>query len=604
MIAWATPTRRSRWRAKIRRFSSLATSFRSHDMDSPLSANLAHSSPFTPPQSTSYASDTASLTPLDVHDAESACYVPLTSRPVLTLGELTLPPPPPPKSGRNRMYSDHSPVQHQRPWHDACDSAALCFICSERLDATLEHEQWIPLACGDGVHEECLRTVVEYEVRRKSRDGTLSHHSTRYEIEREVVPACRGRLCSAKADAALDDPIEPHNVDVVDQLVTDARLSLKLAGAGGGSASRSASLALQGSPTTAFSSLPFGGPLGAPEILGLPANGASDVFGAQNLLGGGLGPQKIHCAGVLLHHPAASTSVKYNIRMLAASVALKAVSRILTPSYLFSSALRHLTLLGHRTSLPASMFSLGGRHEHAAMPLEQLQSVFIKHIIGNPPAMDLALVVALGPLRLVDVLEVRMRNPPDDGTRNQRFSCRTVYLFANYLVISAGASREVYSLDDIEDITAPTTAELELQFQQNRSVTLRGASAAAPVDGRVLEKWSIAFSDALLEFPPEIFTLTLSVADVGKHKPEISPIVEQSPGSPASWALSCEAQLLYGGCANDEVDRLTSPFLAELSKPVSPLRIHREDDWDSDSDDEAIQQALENRKGTAVEASR
>lgn len=602
MIAWATPTRsrKSRWRNKLRHFSSLATAFRSRDSVSPSSSNLVNSSPFTPPQSSSYASDVASLTPLDVHDAESACYVPLTARPALMLGELTLPPPPPPKPGRNRLYSDQSPLQRQRPWFDDNEDAALCFICSERLDATLEHEQWIPLACGDGVHEECLRTVVEYEVRRKTREGKLSQHSTRYEIEREIVPVCRGRLCSAKAGAALEDPIEPHNVDVVDQLVADARLSLKLSGA---NASLSDSSALQRSPTTAFSSLPFGGPLEAPEILASVESSANNSYCPKNAIMGDFEPQKIHSAGVLLHHPAASASVKYNIRMLVASVALRAVSRIQTPNYLYSSALRNLTLLGHRTSLPVSIFSLGGRHEHATIPLEQLQSIFIKNIIGDPPAMDLALVVALGPLRLVDVLEVRMRNPRDDDIRRPQFSCQTVYLFSNYLVISAGADREVYSLDDIEDITAPTTAELELIFQHSRTVTLRSASTAAHVDGRVLEKWSIAFSDALLEFPPEIFTLTLSVADSWKHKPEISPIAEQSPVSPASWTLSCETQLLYGECVNDESDRLTSPFLAELSKPVSPLRIHREDDWDSDSDDEAIKHALETRQRQTVEAS-
>lgn len=232
--------------------------------------------------------------------------------------------------------------------------------------------------------------------------------------------------------------------------------------------------------------------------------------------------------------------------------------------------------------------------EHDRMPLEELKNAFIKHMIEACGTFDLSMLVALGPLRLVDRLLVLLDGLP--------YTLCKVYLFANFLVVWEVLKPVIFPLAEILEIGTPAFSVVEFTFQNCKVNSVRIHSET----DSIIEKWGIAISDPDLIIPLDIFTLTMSVFDIDTDpKPwnigkQVLPILEKSlEDSPMEDVLS--PQLNENSVIAQMVSMEISSELS-LLLPISPLKIRKaleaddSDDSDSDSDVELINQVMEKRK--------
>lgn len=218
-----------KWRLKLKSLYKLRSS-----LISPMSINS--SEPSTP--------DCDFLTPLDNYTSDY--FTPLTDRQEKKIGDITLPPPPPPPRLKWELIENESSFLLEKepssvssgprvkPYFATANNARLglqghkemCFICEELLETTLYLEKLVPLQCGDILHEECLRTVINMELTKKLQDGELRSSSSTDEMMNAVYPKCLGAICKSKHEYP---PAVPVHETVLNDLNNDLVLSMKLA---------------------------------------------------------------------------------------------------------------------------------------------------------------------------------------------------------------------------------------------------------------------------------------------------------------------------------------------------------------------------------------
>lgn len=527
------------------------------------------------------------LTPLDVYQDEY--FTPLTDQKDITLGELTLPPPPPPQRHKWGVLEPESPLfEHSRkpsspgprvkPYFatttkrpNIAGNVDICFICDELLETTLYLEKLVPLLCGDRVHEECLRTVVNHELEKKLHHRRISRASSTAELMHAVFPNCHGTICRTKDERPLAVPL---NTAFLDDLNNDLRLSLKLTRF---EASRTLDPAQEEYGTAVLSPI-------------FSDNYTMDFFPEKN--------KQVPRVPLRIDTGASNA---YNRE---------------SSAYNRESG----TYNTNRASL-ASNISIGTTATasvrvsiHNLIPPEELKLAFIQHMINHAPGFDLSMLVSLGKLRLVDLLFV-------STDRASAFELANVYLFTNYLVIwSANHPPQflMVPLNETTSINTPIPSVLQLSSSSGQdSFNVRLHSET----GSIIEKWGIAISDSLMTFPPNIFSSTLRLPDIvagtsfpgittpQKQKPKVSPIMESSSEfAPTVPERSPERGILNFGGLQVYSDDATTPA---ISRPTSPLRLQLKASSDestkvsSQTDitkelvDDPVETAIEKLSGTA-----
>lgn len=230
---------------------------------------------------------------------------------------------------------------------------------------------------------------------------------------------------------------------------------------------------------------------------------------------------------------------------------------------------------------------------NAGLGAEEVKNAFIKAMLRRYASFDLALLVSLGSLRLVDRLDVAF-----DG---RRFLQLTVYLFSNFIVVGADAPH-LFPVSGTCVITTPQTLVIQLAMPDNdhHHQVLRLSS---PTDA-IIEKWGIAISDKLLMLPVELVTSSLAVGDAKMD------VILESPFSPADSIVATELVRELPSLEDELIRNGLVAYLRKLdlfsgTKPISPLKILRaddmgphdvcassgsDDDSDLDSDCELIQE--------------
>lgn len=560
---------RSKWRARIRLFSmSLPKPDKKLDKKVPLLSSSPLSTPASSPphlQRNLHREAASFLTPLEVHNDDF--FIPLTHQKGVLVGDIILPPPPP-QPQRKLLYGESSkPVETfsnilgpARKTRNFSDSLSLsCFICQEHLESKLELEKLVSLKCGDCVHGECLQTVVEYNVSQIQKSGDYSTSGDTPRLRSLIFPKCRGHCCISAQVSALVCPIDQ---ELIESIMFDSLLAFKLVGVSNRTPSNQSP---QSEETCQF-------------------------------------PLLLECR----------PDSKYFFK----------ADKILRPRSLFSEVHQrnpHLDITGD--SRPVSLAPSSITHatisvrisEHDHIPLEKLKSTFIKHMLDSSDSIDLSMLVALGPLRLVDRLLV--------SKDFSEFNASQVYLFANYLVVCQCRLPLLLSLNDTTSIQIPELGVIEIVFRSQSVHTVRLNSDTASI----IEKWGIALSDANLIVPPEIFTSTLSVFDLeppfvydytigdqassivgintvtgytfGK---QVSPIQESSL-QPSPVESEPTSQYLQSSSIAEHLVRLSVSSELSFLPQISPLKIKRniasivncsDSDSDSDSDNELITEVL------------
>lgn len=251
---------------------------------------------------------------------------------------------------------------------------------------------------------------------------------------------------------------------------------------------------------------------------------------------------------------------------------------------------------------------------HADVPAEELKNLFIKRMLDVCRGFDLAQLVALGPLRLVDRLLVSTYD-------SKSYVDSNVYLFTHYVVIW-----------NSNDTDPPTIVLLDNGYTQVETFpSVLKISSSAPNDTQsvwlhsetssIIEKWGIAISDPLLVFPSDIITSTIPLSEVSQRptwakmfQKQVSPILELSiESSPSilvfpSPTIPLSAKILDEGYETELLEiglqrSHGSSFC--VSRPTTPLNIQRappskyqdsDSDSDSDSDQEYIGEVMKSQR--------
>lgn len=500
-----------------------------------------------------------------------------------------------------------------------------CFICQELLQTKLVLEKLVLLQCGDVVHGECLQATVDYNVLKlKAGEVNLGDMP---QLKSVLIPRCAGHFCAgAKNGAGAVCPIEE---EILSATLQEAVLTLKLAKAN--AHRQDLEEAGLSSPFESAEAEKFG-----LDSLGVEGFGSasSDILGlfARNV--GNLGN---------LGNPGTFPSFRDSRYFIKDQQILRARNsmdlrspelrpEIFGPEIFESEQNEKLDMFDRNStsniglgigldnrnggldrveridrperldSRPVSLAPSSGTNltvsvrisEHDRMPLEELKNAFIKHMIEACGTFDLSMLVALGPLRLVDRLLVLLDGLP--------YTLCKVYLFANFLVVWEMLKPVIFPLAEILEIGTPAFSVVEFTFQNCKVNSVRIHSET----DSIIEKWGITISDPGLIIPLDIFTLTMSVFDIDTDpKPwnigkQVLPILEKSlEDSPMEDVLS--PQLNENSVIAQMVSMEISSELS-LLLPISPLKIRKalaandSDDSDSDSDVELINQVMEKRK--------
>ncbi|GBL51199.1 hypothetical_protein [Candidozyma auris] len=513
-----------KWRLKLKSlYKSRSSSI------SPMSINS--SEPSTP--------DCDFLTPLDNYTSDY--FTPLTDRQEKKIGDITLPSPPPPPRLKWELIENESsflsekepsPVSsgpRVKPYFATANNARsglqghkeMCFICEESLETTLYSEKLVPLQCGDILHEECLRTVINMELTKKLQDGELRSSSSTDEMMNAVYPKCSGAICKSKHEYPRAVPV--HET-VLNDLNNDLVLSMKLAH------------------------------YEAPKTLDPNQNPASvSILNAE--------PEKA------LPWPPSRTS------------STKVVKTSTTPLRNTTTTQKSL----HRSSL-VSNTSVGTCatvsvrvNEHSNIDPGELKSAFIKHMISHAPEFDLSFLVSLGRLRLVDELSVSV-------ARSGPFRTKNVYLFSNYLVVWSACDDPSFLMVPLHEevmISTPIPSVLQvISSGEEGEFNIRLHSDT----NSIIEKWCIAIADRQMTFPSNIFSSTMRLPEIVaataaavNSKTKISPILESvSDFAPSVPERSPKRS--YQGLAvyTDDIPG------SDISRPTSPLRLRKDDSSSSE----------------------
>lgn len=574
-----TPTPRPKlsWRQKLR--LSLAKSPAS-PYKSPKQVPSLSNLPSLTPRSTKRSGDDTDflLTPLDVLEEIADFNVLLSNQVDIKAGDYVIPPPPRRRwSTRKSVSGDGSPAPRVKPYFNSAlkperkGARALCFICGDTLESRLETEKLVQLDCGDCIHGDCLKASVEIlaeqQAGRLGKQAGISEET----VQATIFPLCKGPCCTLKPEPAA---VQPLDQDVVQDIMTDVMLSLKIASLRTSGPGAAAAL-----PELEFSSfdVPEFAPLAprAPPTPRTPHNAGSRRFLMQEAAT----PRRFegHREGGPVIYPDVNLSfsnikkvdiadfrmppdnlpedsVIYNNRVSQYYVRDNLLLRPRSTATQLSQEVSILLHFGKEYDPPALTFP-----DNSKYSLEELRSLLVKHMLTLCPLFDLGCLVSLGPLRLVDRLSV--------AVGDTRYALLTVYLFANYLVVAHGVP--VLLALDSATIRTPETSLIHFE-----SADLPPIRLWSVVDS-IIEKWGIIVSDPLLLLPADLITSTLNASEiraapatVPRRRPFGKPVVKTR-----------ESRALLG---NQELLADESGFGAELRRIgllgldlASPLNVWR-----------------------------
>lgn len=517
------------------------------------------------------------LTALDVHENDDveANYL-LSNHVGLIFGDEVLPPPPPRKNARKSHQlkphltpeyntgTDYSKLKKQSSNGCIRSCKELCFICRDTLDSKMDTERVLALECGDRIHSDCLDVNVECALDYAIEVGLLKEKQSSQKLKSLIFPICEGSRCQDELRTSSASPIDE---EYVSRIIANASLKIKLSAV---------------NPGLGFAELSLGQPPIQQKV-------ATSNFTTWNV---------------------ATRESKYFVKD---NATLRTKSDATNQSFSGSISYRQSEIRppSTRNSLASASTGLGPNDE--TISLEQLKSFFLQHFVNIHPRVDMVFVMSLGPVRLVDMLNVAIDDAP--------FYSNTVYLFSDFIaIINENLHPMLFPLNEGYSISSPETSVFQFNFKDANIPNLKLQS----YEDAIIEKWGIVVSDKLLIIPADFFTSTIptsllkytsfkpSLADMGlnivgtkipKGK-EISPIYEMDLESVTEIYLAARSSQ----CASFNLEKemlkfglLGSPFPTtspQHSDLTSPLRILKKSldiiedefqlDLDVDSDEEVI----------------
>lgn len=553
-------------------------SFESKKLSPDRSPFLSSSTSLTPssqPYLTRHGDDSF-LTALDVHenDDNDANYL-LSDHVGLIFGDEVLPPPPPRKSTSSSFrlrFNSKSECMEGTDYLELKKSSStgcirsckeICFICHDTLDSKMDTERILTLECGDRIHSDCMDVNVECALDYAIEVGLLKQKQSIQKLKGLIFPVCEGKRCKDEFKSSVASPIDE---EYVSRILTNASLKIKLSAV---------------NPDLGFAELSM-------EQPPVKTKNLKSQFWA---LGDG------------------SRESKYFVKD---NATLR--TRIDKPNQSFSGSVSYNAFEMRPPSTRASYASAstGLEPDNEKISLEQLKSYFLQHFVNIHPRVDMVFLMSLGPVRLVDKLNVAI----DDAS----FYSNTVYLFADFIaIINENLHPMLFPLNEGYTLSSPETSVFQFDFKDTKIPSLKLQSD----EDAIIEKWGIVVSDKMLIIPAEFFTSTIptsllkytsfkpSLADMGLNivgtsvpKKEISPIYEMDLESVTEVYLPVRSSTC--GSFNLEKEMLKfgllgSPFPSKSSQesdPIYPLRIRKkhfdvtgdtyQSDLDVDSDEELI----------------
>lgn len=339
-----------------------------------------------------------------------------------------------------------------------------CFICDDDLQTKLQNEKILDLRCGDFVHSECFHIQLDYEVNRLIHSKQFNANAGPSELVQQMFPICNGPKCKSTDAHNL---IMPVDESLVDNLIVNALLAYQ-----------------------EYSSKSKNNNLTA---LGLTLKGSRNTDSVSSNL-----------------------SITSTGKKLPESI-LGHRGRISGLSYIRESSLFSRS---PSPSMSISTFNTASLKIpiHKSVPIDTLKNNFIRYLVENCPNLNLSTLLQQGPLRLVDNLLVSL-------SEQSPFMPKICYLFTNYLLI--------WSKDEVEPIFFPIQSDI-LRIQTPKPSVLKLIAEVDPFRNETLclnsdidsivEKWVVATSDLLFNFPSEVFTSTVVLPAYHKSS-DVSPFI-------------------------------------------------------------------------------
>ncbi|KAK6460503.1 hypothetical protein DFJ63DRAFT_315174 [Scheffersomyces coipomensis] len=388
-----------------------------------------------------------------------------------------------------------------------------CTICEELMQTRLESERPLTLTCGDLVHEECFQVTLEYEIERLFEKQIINDESTVDEVQHNIYfQYCKGHNCQKKQSKLQ---LIPQDKSLFNDKVYQVLSIMKAKS---------------------------------------PNKKNNNIKALNSTLRGSKIQAKDFFDPKIIHSP---IPIKANDAPGRYSV----FNSIASPSRSPSPTISISTINTASITIPA--------HIHSTP--DQLRNYFIRYLLDACPTFSLSNLLKLGPLRLVDKLQVSFSTNPQFN-----FESKIVYLFENYILLWVENSTSIlFATDNLQIDTTPSPSILKIKVKNNQNSVISELSLSSDTSS-IIEKWVIAVSDLKFTFPSEIFSSTMSMP----QKTLDPKIVTTTTTSAAVLSPPVQLESFHNTNAFD-VD-------ADVEDEGS------DDDSDIDSDDEIIKNALHN----------
>lgn len=430
----------------------------------------------------------------------------------------------------------------------------ICVICTDHLDTKLFTEKIIELKCGDYVHGECFRILVDHEIDKfvKSNPSSPFRDSALLNAS-HMFPQCTGQKCKQQGRTMV-----PVDKSYVDEIISSALLTQRDHFS---KTNRSNLVALQ----TTLKNQNVNSE-SKPRRL---RDAESDIRGQLQLTNNGsllnqMSPVPFNWEALGVARPKTNSVVLKNRHSIVSSPSP-------APSI---------------STINTATIKMDG---YSTIPLDTLKDHFIKYLIDYCSHFSLTLLLRMGPLRLVDKLLYSV---------GAEFNSRICYLFTNYLILWLPNNSEPLVFPLLNGLlknfaSKPTTIEL-LTSDANSPVSRIWLKS--DIDS-ITEKWVVAIADLNATFPSNVVTSTITLPQLSRgslesvdlfspHNSSIN-IRSVTPLKPNCKSFAGMSDIPISPCDNTIGPSEPSPHL---------IAVESESSTDSDSDVSNINKILTLRK--------
>lgn len=328
-------------------------------------------------------------------------------------------------------------------------SNVKCFICGEAVTTKLADESIIELACGDFIHEHCLKISIDVALKRAFEN--FSFTTDRKRLATLLYPCCKGDNCNSNTD--LQKPVELLDSQYNEYLLKDA-------------IKKSIEYDKKKLRTSFY----------------LKPDSLEKSFGIQ------------------LEPSTKPRESMHNTKVSSWDKPIRTVDSI--RNIKASSFVSHFSDYSVKSPSPTPSISTTNNEtiqisNHRNLLLDDLKDELLQVLLTSCVKFTLSTLIKLGNLRLADTLLTR-------SNELDKFTTKLVFLFQDYLIVVQ--SDLDFSMIPLRESVLSFENGVVQIINNNELICMNSPYPS------IIEKWVVGLSDFTFDFPPAIITSTLDVS--------------------------------------------------------------------------------------------